>query len=96
MKFKRHGKNLLKYFVRSGNVNIEYERLFDFLLADSFRESLPPGPVQFALSKKRTECFHASAVADLANIHVNNRIYFTFPSKTSYDRWGGNHNQSGK
>src|SRR5688572_6692741 len=67
-------KNLLNYYVRSRKVAKDYDKLFDLLVADKLKESLPPGPLQFVLSKEGTDCFEASNVADLADIHVNNRI----------------------
>src|SRR6218665_1778542 len=67
-------KNLLNYYVKSRQVNDDYKRLFDLLISDKLKESLPPGPLQFVLSKEGTECFKASMIADLANIHANNKI----------------------
>ena len=60
-------KNLLNYYVKSRQVNDDYERLFDLLISDKLKESLPPGPLQFILSKEGTECFKASMIADLAD-----------------------------
>src|SRR6218665_2119793 len=51
-----------------------YESLFDLFISDKVKESLPPGPLQFVLSKEGTECFKASMIADLADIHANNEI----------------------
>src|SRR6218665_2027513 len=48
------------------------------------KESLPPGPWQFVLSKEGAECFKASMIADLADIHANNRIGIPSYSKQSY------------
>ena len=58
--------------------------LFDLLISDKLKESLPPGPLQFVLSKEGTECFKASMFADLADIHANNKIGITSYSKQSY------------
>src|SRR6218665_1959240 len=74
-------KNLLNYYVKSRQVN---ERLFDLLISDKLKESLPPGPLQFVLSKEGTECFKASMIADLVDIHVNNKIGVPSYSKQSY------------
>src|SRR6218665_1996399 len=75
-------KNLLNYYVKSRQVNDDYENLFDLFISDKLKESLPPGPLQFVLSKEGTECFKASMIADLADIHTNNKI--GMPSKQSY------------
>src|SRR6218665_454108 len=77
-------KNLLNYYVKSRQVNDDYESLFDLLFSDKLKESLPPGPLQFVLSKEGTECFKASMIADLADIHTNNRIGMPSYSKQSY------------
>src|SRR6218665_4010871 len=77
-------KNLLNYYVKSRQVNDDYERLFDLLISDKLKESLPPGPLQFVLSKEGTECFKASMIADLADIHTNNKIGMPIYSKQSY------------
>src|SRR6218665_4065114 len=77
-------KNLLNYYVKSRQVNDDYERLFDLLISDKLKESLPPGPLQFVLSKEGTECFKASMIADLADIHANNKIGMPSYSKQSY------------
>src|SRR6218665_2495310 len=62
----------------------DYENLFDLLISDKLKESLPPGPLQFVLSKEGTECFKASMIADLADIHANNKIGMPSYSKQSY------------
>src|SRR6218665_2368236 len=77
-------KNLLNYYVKSRQVNDNYESLFDRFISDKLKESLPPGPLQFVLSKEGTECFKASMIADLADIHTNNRIGMPSYSKQSY------------
>src|SRR6218665_3033440 len=77
-------KNLLNYYVKSRQVNDDYENLFDLLISDKLKESLPPGPLQFVLSKEGTECFKASMIADLADIHANNKIGMPRYSKQSY------------
>src|SRR6188768_1963864 len=77
-------KNLLNYYVKSRKVDKNFEKLFDLLVADKLKESLPPGPLQFVLSKEGTDCYEASVVADLADIHVNNRIGLAIPNKTSF------------
>ena len=60
--------------MKSRQVNDDYERLFDLLISDKLKKSLPPGPLQFVLSKEGTKCFKASMIADLADIHANNKI----------------------
>src|SRR6218665_1606570 len=77
-------KNLLNYYVKSRQVNDDYGRLFDLLISDKLKESLPPGPLQFVLSKERAECFQSSMLADLADIHANNKIGMPSYSKQSY------------
>src|SRR6218665_2608943 len=77
-------KNLLNYYVKSRQVNDDYGRLFDLLISDKLKESLPPGPLQFVLSKEGAECFKASIIADLADIHANNKIGMPSYSKQSY------------
>src|SRR6218665_276745 len=77
-------KNLLNYYVKSRQVNDDYENLFDLFISDKLKESLPPGPLQFVLSKEGTECFKASMIADLADIHANNKIGMPSYSKQSY------------
>ena len=77
-------KNLLNYYVKSRQVNYDYGRLFDLLISDKLKESLPPGPLQFVLSKEGTECFQSSIIADLADIHENNKIGMPSYSKQSY------------
>src|SRR6218665_3731451 len=59
-------------------------RHVDLLISDKLKESLPPGPLQFVLSKEGTECFKASMIADLADIHANNKIGMPSDSKQSY------------
>src|SRR6218665_3801190 len=77
-------KNLLNYYVKSKQVNDNYEGLFDLLVSDKLKKSLPPGPLQFVLSKEGPECFKASMIVDLADIHTNNRIGMPSYSKQSY------------
>src|SRR6218665_293377 len=77
-------KNLLNYYVKSRQVNDDYERIFDLFVSDKLKESLPPGPLQFVLSKEVAECFKASMIADLADIHTNNKIGMPRYSKQSY------------
>src|SRR6218665_4093415 len=77
-------KNLLNYYVKSRQVNDDYGRLFDLLISDKLKESLPPGSLHFVLSKEGTECFKASMIADLADIHANNKIGMPRYSKQSY------------
>src|SRR6218665_2393167 len=59
-------------------------RHVDLLISDKLKESLPPGPLQFVLSKEGTECFKSSMIADLADIHANNKIGMPSYSKQSY------------
>src|SRR6218665_3427224 len=73
-------KNLLNYYVKSRQVNDDY----DLLISDKLKESLPLGPLQFVLSKEGTECFKASMIGDLADIHANNKIGMPSYSKQSY------------
>ena len=87
-------KNLLNYYVRSRKVDKDYEKLFDLMVADKLKTCLPPGPLQFVLSKEGTDCFEASDVADLADIHVNNRIGLMFQDKPRSEGWGSNQKQS--
>src|SRR6218665_666726 len=77
-------KNLLNYYVKSRQVNDEYGRLFDLFIADKLKKTLPPGPLQFVLSKEGAECFQSSMIADLADIHANNKIGVPSFSKQSY------------
>src|SRR6218665_6636 len=77
-------KNLLNYYVKSRQLNDDNGRLFDLLNSDKLKESLPPGPLQFVLSKKGAECFKSSMIADLADIHTNNKIGMPSYSKQSY------------
>src|SRR6218665_41501 len=77
-------KNLLNYYVKSRQVNDDYGRLFDLLILDKLKESLPSGPLQFVLSKEGAECFKSSMIADLADIHSNNKIGMPSHSKQSY------------
>src|SRR6218665_2884627 len=77
-------KNLLNYYVKSRQVNYDYGRLFDLLISDKLKESLPPGPLQFVLSKEGTECFQSSIIVDLADLHANNKIGVPSYSKQSY------------
>lgn len=62
-------------------MNKEYAKLFEVLALYKLK-----GPLQFALSKK-VDCLEACVVADLAEIHVNNRTGAVFPNKTSYELW---------
>jgi len=48
--------------------------MFDLTVADKLKKTLPPGPLQLVFAKEGTECFQASMIADLADIHVNNKI----------------------
>ena len=77
-------KNLLNYYVKSRQVNDECAKMFDLLIADKLKETLPPGPLQFVLSKEGAECFQSSMIADLADIHANNKIGVPSYSKQSY------------
>ena len=70
--------------MKSRQVNDDYERLFDLLISDKLKESLPPGPLQFVLSKEGAEYFQFSMIADLADIHANNKIGMPSYSKQSY------------
>src|SRR6218665_737621 len=77
-------KNLLNYYVKSRQANDDYERLFDLSISDKPKKTLPPGPLQFVLSKEKAECFKASMIAYLADIHANNKIGMPSYSKQSY------------
>ena len=85
-------KNLLNYYVQSRNIDKDFDLLFDLLVADRLKEELPPGPLQFVLAKEATDCLQSSVIADLADIHVNNRIGFGMPYKVTGGF--GNVNQS--
>src|SRR3984885_2618248 len=85
-------KNLLNYYVQSRNIDKDFDLLFDLLVADRLKEELPPGPLQFVLAKEATDCLQSSVIADLADIHVNNRIGFGVPYKVTGGF--GNVNQS--
>src|ERR1700733_8885940 len=85
-------KNLLNYYVQSRNIDKDFDLLFDLLVADRLKEELPPGPLQFVLAKEATDCLQSSVIADLADIHVNNRIGFGMPYKVTGGF--GNLNQS--
>src|SRR3984885_2706950 len=85
-------KNLLNYYVQSRNIDKDFDLLFDLLVADRLKEELPPGPLQFVLAKEATDCLQSSVIADLADIHVNNRIGFGVPYKVTGGF--GNLNQS--
>lgn len=85
---------MLNYYVRSSKVGKDYKELFDLMVADKLKGCLPPGPLQFVLSKVGTECYDASMVADLADIHVNNGIGVMFQRKRSYEGWGSNQRQT--
>src|ERR1700733_8146580 len=74
-------KNLLNYYVQSRKIDKDFDLLFDLLVADRLKEELPPGPLQFVLAKEATDCLQSSVIADLADIHVNNRIGFGMPYK---------------
>jgi len=74
----------LNYYVKGRQVYNYYARKFDLILADKLNETLPPAPLQFVLSKEGTECLQSSMIADLANIHVNNRIGMPNFSRQSY------------
>src|SRR3984885_10907993 len=76
-------KNLLNYYVQSRNIDKDFDLLFDLLVADRLKEELPPGPLQFVLAKEATDCLQSSVIADLADIHVNNRIGFGMPYKVT-------------
>src|SRR6218665_616110 len=84
MMFTMRLKNLLNYYVKSRQVIDEYVKLFDLLIADKLKETLPPGSLQFILSKEGAECFQSSMIADLADIHANNKIGVPSYSKQSY------------
>src|SRR6218665_269315 len=88
-------KNLSNYYVKSRQVNDNYESLFDLFISEKLKESLPPGPLQFVLSKEGTECFKASMIADLADIHANNKIGMPSYSKQSYSSDKKNSSGSG-
>src|SRR6218665_2711420 len=77
-------KNLLNYYVKSRQINDDYRRLFDLFIPDKLKKTLPPGPLQFVLSKEGAECFQSSMIADLADIHANNKIGMPSYSKQSY------------
>src|SRR6218665_3011076 len=77
-------KNLLNYYVKSRQVNDEYVKLFDLLISDKLKETLPPGPLQFVLSNEGAECFQSSMIPDLADIHANNKIGVPSYSTPSY------------
>src|SRR6218665_3250810 len=77
-------KNRLNCYVKSRQVNEDYGRLFDLLISDKLKKSLPLGPLQFVLSKEGSECFQSSMIADLADIHANIKIGVPSYSKQSY------------
>lgn len=56
-------KNLLNYYVKSRQVDDDYAKMFDLMVANNLKETLPPGPLQLVLSKEGsqgTECFQGS------------------------------------
>ena len=83
--FNTRLKNLFNYYVRSRNVKQDFVKLCDLMVADRLKESLSPGPLQFVLMKEGTECLTSDAVADLADLHVNNRIGYVGFHKSVVD-----------
>src|SRR6218665_1062457 len=77
-------KNLLNYYVKSRQVNDDYGRLFDLFISDKLKETQPPEPLQFVLSKEGAECFQSIMIAYLADIHANNKIGMPSYSIQSY------------
>lgn len=61
-------KNLLNYFVKSRQVDDNFAKIFDLIMADKLKEILALGPLQFVLSKERAECLPSTMIAD---IHAN-------------------------
>src|SRR6218665_2448847 len=74
-------RNLLNCYVKSRQVNDDYGRLFDLFVSDKLKDTLP---LQFVLSKEGAECFQSSMIADLADIHANNKIGMPSYSHQSY------------
>jgi len=74
--FNTRLKNLFNYYVRSRNVKQDFDKLCDLMVADRLKET-SPGPFQFVLMKEGTECLTSDAIADLADLYVNNKIAYS-------------------
>ena len=64
-------RNLLRYYLRSRNV--DFEGVCDLLVSDKLKTCLTGGQLKYVLSLERGDWFRPDKVATLANIHLNNR-----------------------
>ena len=84
--FNTRLKNLFNYYVHSRDVKQDFNKLCDLMVADRLKEALPYGQLQFVLMKEGTECLTSDMIADLADLHVNNKIGYVGVPKPTYDK----------
>lgn len=77
--------NLLNYYLRSRDCKHSFEKLFDLTVADRLNEALAPGPLEFVLMKEGTDCLTSDAIADLEDLHVDNKVGYLRPPKAFYN-----------
>lgn len=77
-------KTMLKYYINSKQVDNDFDKLVDLLVADRLKESLNSDILQFVVSKEGVDVFTASQIADL---YVNNRIGQCYQEKGNKPEW---------
>jgi len=65
-------ENLLLYYLRSRDADKDVKKMFDLMIADKLKDSLPAGALQYVLSLEGDSCFSPSKVASNADIYVSN------------------------
>ena len=65
-------RNSLLYYLRSREVNNDFNRLMDLLLADRLKAAMPGAPLNYVLSLEGNNWFDPKKVAELADIYVSN------------------------
>ena len=65
-------RNLLMYYLRSRNVDQDYQKLCDLLVSDRLKSCLPSGPLNYVLSLEGNDWYTPDKVASLSDTFVNN------------------------
>jgi len=64
-------RNNLRYYLRSRECLIDYDRLFTLLISDKLKSCLPSGPLNYVLSLEANEWFGPARIAELADTYVS-------------------------
>ena len=65
-------RNNFRYYLRSREVNDDFERLCELIISDKLRSCLPQGPLNYVLAAEAGSWHSPDKVAELADCYVSN------------------------